>query len=390
MMMTAKERFLAALERKVPDRLPATTHHVMPYFLKKYLNGISCEEFFDRFGLDPIDWVVAQKPDESKGDFFDPTQGEPGFLEPRRVCSENWRIRWEEIPGQEYRTVRYHFITPGKTLGMVLQSNDYTTWVSERPVKEKSDIDILAKYLPAPLCDAAEVNRRAEAYGQRGLIRGFIIGFDVYGQAGCWQDAAVLFGIENLIMETFYDPDWVHIFLKILFERKKIYVQSLRGAKFDVVEHGGGDASSTIISPQIFQDFVAPYDAELTELAHQAGQRVVYHTCGGMMPILEKVAELKIDAMETFTPPGMGGDAKLKEAKKRIGERVCMIGGFDQFHFFNECSPAETRKEVRRCFAEAGEGGGYILSPSDHFFDADLSLLQAFADEARQCRYARG
>ena len=45
------------------------------------------------------------------------------------------------------------------------------------------------------------------------------------------------------------------------------------------------------------------------------------------------------------------------------------------------------RAEVRRCFEEAGPGGGYILSPSDHFFDADPALLAAFADEARQCVY---
>ena len=35
--MTSKARFLAALEHRVPDRLPVTTHHVMDYFLKKYM-----------------------------------------------------------------------------------------------------------------------------------------------------------------------------------------------------------------------------------------------------------------------------------------------------------------------------------------------------------------
>jgi hypothetical protein len=64
-----------------------------------------------------------------------------------------------------------------------------------------------------------------------------------------------------------------------------------------------------------------------------------------------------------------------------------MIGGFDQFHYLLGCTPGETRAAVRRCFEEAGAGGGYILSPSDHFFDADLSLLEAFADEARRCTY---
>ena len=52
--MTPKQRFVAALTHQKPDRLPVTTHHVMPYFLSKYMNGISNDEFFAHFGLDPI------------------------------------------------------------------------------------------------------------------------------------------------------------------------------------------------------------------------------------------------------------------------------------------------------------------------------------------------
>ena len=33
------------------------------------------------------------------------------------------------------------------------------------------------------------------------------------------------------------------------------------------------------------------------------------------MPILEQIAAMGPDAMETFTPPGMGGDANLAEAR---------------------------------------------------------------------------
>jgi uroporphyrinogen-III decarboxylase len=83
----------------------------------------------------------------------------------------------------------------------------------------------------------------------------------------------------------------------------------------------------------------------------------------------------------------MGADVNLAEAKRRIGDRVCMIGGFDQFHYLIDCTPEDTRDEVRRCFEEAGANGGYILSPSDHFFDADPELIRAFADEARKCTY---
>jgi hypothetical protein len=384
--MTSRQRLIAALDRAVPDRLPVTTHHVMPSFLRRYLGGISNEEFFARFGLDPIRWFMAYRPNAGAGEYHDPDHV-PGYLEARRVVSPRWRIVEEPVPGQEYPTVRYRFLTPGGMLSMVLQSNEHTSWVSERLVKQKSDVDIIAAYAPAPGCDVEEVNRQAAEVGEGGILRGFIPFFDVYGQSGCWQDAAVLYGIENLIMATYDDPDWVDAFLKVLFDRKVAYLRTLAGAHYDVIEHGGGDASSTVISPAIFDRFVAPYDAELIRIAHEAGQRVVYHTCGGMMPFLERIADMCPDAMETFTPAAMGGDTRLAEAKRRIGGRVCMIGGFDQFHYFTGCTPEETREAVRRAFRDAGAGGGFILSPSDHFFDADLELLHAFADEARQCLY---
>ena len=38
---------------------------------------------------------------------------------------------------------------------------------------------------------------------------------------------------------------------------------------------------------------------------------------------LEMIADMNPDAMETFTPPGMGGDTVVGE--RRIGHRVCMM-----------------------------------------------------------------
>ena len=385
--MNSKERFIKTLEGGKADRMPFTTHHIMPSFLKNCMDGISNQDFFDFFGIDPIHWVMAYNYSPDKGEYFDPAHTELGFLEARRVCSDNWRIKIDPIEDPQYDTKQFNIITPEKTLSMVLQSNEHTTWLAEYLVKEKSDIDVISKYMTYPLCDVQEINRAADDFGNRGLIRGHITAFEGFGQPGCWQEAACLFGIENLIIAAFEDSEWVHTFLSVLKERKKVYIQSLKGAQYDLLELGGGDASTTVISPDFFNEFVAPYDAELIDSAHQAGQRIVYHTCGGMMPILEDIASMNPDAMETFTPLEMGGDANLKEAKKRIGDKVCMIGGLDQFHFFKGCSEQETRDEVRRCFNEAGDGGRFILAPSDHFFDADINLLKAFADEALKCAY---
>jgi uroporphyrinogen decarboxylase len=209
--MTSRQRLLTALDKKVPDRLPVATHHLMPSFL----DGLTEDAFFTRFGFDSIRWVTAYVPDAGRGEWYDPAHT-PGHLESRRICSDNWRIGETPLPDQSYPTTRYTITTPKKALSMILQSNEHTSWLSERLIKNKRDIDIIAEYATAPLCNAEEVRRQADAFGDAGIIRGAIPSFDIYGQPGCWQDAACLYGIEDLIMATYEDPDWVHAFLRIL------------------------------------------------------------------------------------------------------------------------------------------------------------------------------
>jgi uroporphyrinogen decarboxylase len=380
--MTSRERLLTALTRGVPDRLPVTTHHLMPAFLNA-LGGIGEREFFDRYGLDAIRWETPLRP----GAGCRPDPRSDSAIESWSHVSDAWHVERTEVPNPGFRTIRYDITTPRKRLSTVLQDDGRTTWVAERLLKEKRDVDVLAAFAPVPLCDAPAVGVACAAIGDRGIVRGAVPGFAIYGQPGCWQDAAALFGIQELILETYEDAAWVDALLGILRDRKLAFVRSTAGAPFDLLESGGGDASSTVISPRIFDRFVAPFDAPIVAAAHEAGQRVVYHTCGGMMPLLERIAGMQPDAMETFTPKDMGGDARLGEAKARIGSRVCMIGGFDQFHYFKGCAPDETRRAVREAFNQAGPGGGFILAPSDHFFEADDALLRAFAEEARSCRY---
>lgn len=364
--MNGRERLLAALDKKCPDRLPATTHHLMDYFMNKYMDGCDSLDFFRQMELDPICWV---------NDF-----------QYTREQLENWKLEKYTISDSQYRTQRYDIWTPAKTLTMVIQSNQYTSWVVEPLLKEKNDIEVLERYMPCPRAGKGSVEKAAKEHPDC-LIRGHVAVLSPLGQPGCWQELAMLFGIQDLIMESFDDPDWVKEALQMIQKKKMEYVHSLEGCPYDLIELGGGDASTTVISPAIFDEFVAPFDAPLIQAMQERGQRVVYHTCGGMMPILENLADMGPNALETFTPVDMGGDADLAKAKKRIGDRVCMIGGFDQFHYFTGCTPEDTRKYVRKCFEEAGEGGGFILSPSDHFFDAEPELIKAFAEEAALCRY---
>ena len=147
--MNSRERLLTALAGGVPDRLPVTTHHLMPSFLINYLDGASEEEFFDLFDLDPIRWVWDLKPNEECGDYWLPSDADK-----RWICSDNWRIEAKELTESRNNATRYDIVTPGGTLSTVLEETHHTAWVVERLVKNKTDIELIQNYAPIPICDA--------------------------------------------------------------------------------------------------------------------------------------------------------------------------------------------------------------------------------------------
>ena len=113
---------------------------------------------------------------------------------------------------------------------------------------------------------------------------------------------------------------------------------------------------------------------------------VVYHLCGGLMPLLEIVEENGCDALETMTPSSMGGDCKIEEAARKVGDKLCFIGGFDQNEGFERGNKQFIEREVIRLF-QAKPDGGYICSPSDHFFFGDAENLVYFNEICKKCEY---
>jgi len=154
-----------------------------------------------------------------------------------------------------------------------------------------------------------------------------------------------------------------------------------------MVETGGGAGSNTVISPTLFREFCLPYDRRQHEALRAAGVKIVYHLCGGLMQMLDMVAENGADGLETMTPPSMGADCDLGEASRRVGDRLFFIGGFDQNAGFERGTPEMARRLVHECFEATKDHAGYIIAPSDHFFHGAPENLQAFADARRECVY---
>jgi uroporphyrinogen-III decarboxylase len=373
--MTSKERMMRALHREKPDRLPVSIHQWQGYHLDTYLNGMDALDAFQFCGLD-----AAIQYFEAMGQFWIPN------AEKYAVSSPEWEDRMEVVdPNPDHKVVHHTIVTPGGALTYKTEANRQTTWITEYLIKKHEDVALIEKYMPVAKLNKKAIAAAYDSIGDKGILRGFVWG----DQAGCWQHACCLMPEQDIIMETFDNPDWVHRLLQALQVRKLRFIEeSLKGAKFDLIETGGGAGSDTVISPDLHREFCLPYDREVHRALHDIGLMSSYHTCGGMMNILDLIVENETDASETLAPPGVGGNVTRPEKVRGVyGGKVAMIGGMDQFNILTDGTPEKIRAEVHRLFEGFGRDGGYICAASDHFFDTPVENLKTFAAAARECVY---
>lgn len=371
--MTSKERLMLALHREKPDRLPATVHQWQGYHLERYMGGVSDLEAFRKCGLD----AQIQY-------FEDMAQFWLVDADYSKLNTATWKDETVRVSTDPENRISHHTITtPEGVLTYKTAGNTKTTWLTEYLIKRDADLELLRKYMPVPQLHLEPVAKKYEEIGDAGILRGFVWG----DQAGCWQHAACLMDINDLIIKAIDDPEWVHALLRMLLDKKLQFIESMKGAKFDLIETGGGSASSTLISPQLHREFCLPYDREMHDALHCLGFKISYHTCGGTYGIEELIVANGADASETLAPKSVGGNQEPWEFKNKVGNRIACIGGIDQYNTLTSGSKEYIRHKVRELFEKVGYEGGYICSCSDHFFETPAENLVAFAEACRECRY---
>lgn len=372
-MMTPRERLMLALHREKPDRVPCTVHQWQHYHLQTYVEGKSELEAMEHFGMDPAVQHVQRM-----GQFWlDDVDFTPW-------STPEWRETIEVIRDEPRAKERLHTIgTPGGTLSYRTAGDHATVWISEHLIQRDEDVELIEKYMPVFDLDVEPVRKLHDEIGDRGILRGFVWG----DQAGCWQHACCLMKPTDLILATFDKPDWVHRLLKVLLAKKLRFIESMAGAPYDLVETGGGSASTTLISPKLHEEYCLPYDRILHDALHALGFKITYHTCGGTRGIEEMIVANGTDASETLAGKSIGGNCEPWEFKEKVGDRLALIGGLDQVNVLTHGTPDEIRASVRTLFERVGPDGGYILSCSDHFFDTPPANLRVYTEAARECTY---
>jgi uroporphyrinogen decarboxylase len=301
-----------------------------------------------------------------------------------KFSTPEWKDEVKVISNDPDNRINHHIITtPKGMLTYKTMGNKKTTWITEYLIKHDEDIELIRKYMPVPMLDPKPLEKVYDEVGDNGIVRGFVWG----DQAGCWQHAACLMEINELIVRAMTEPDFVHELMKILLDKKLQFIESMKGAKFDLIETGGGSASTTLISPDLHKEFCLPYDRKMHDALHELGFKITYHTCGGTLGIEEHIIANGTDCSETLAPISIGGNQEPWEFKKKVGNRIALIGGIDQYNVLTTGTTTQIRDKVHELFHKVGYEGGYICSASDHFFETPVENIIAYANAAKECLY---
>lgn len=231
------------------------------------------------------------------------------------------------------------------------QEDDVPGGTTEPFIRDRDDLKRLR--LPDPLGQ----NRMHEQIKALKILRREL-GEDevVYGWVEApFQESAMLRNINYFMVDIVRDPDLVHALMhfSLAMELEFGLAQIEAGARFI----GVGDAVASLTSPKHYEQFNFPYVAELIAGLQKAGARVKYHACGNTKALLPLFARLRADILN------LDALVDLAEAKKILGDRVCLKGNFDPTTVLLQGTPDSVRAAAKEAIRAGGAGGGFILSP---------------------------
>ncbi len=203
----------------------------------------------------------------------------------------------------------------------------------------------------------------------------------IFRHRAAFMWSAYLNGLDNLLVNFLQEPEFAHRLLdKVLELNIRIARKAIR-AGADVIMLGDDYAGNRgpLFSVQLFREFVAPRLARMVDAVHEEGGKVIKHTDGNIWPILDLIVGAGVDGIHPLEPVA-GMD--IGEVKQKYGDRVCVLGNIDVSRVLPNGTPEEVVAAVKECIRKASPGGGHIISSSNSIHSSVnprnyLAMIQA-------------
>lgn len=373
MAMTHRERVLAALQHREPDRIPidfggypgATSINVDAYQkLKEYLHiGMGKE-----VRIANILMFTAEVDDEILDLFdIDTFSGTPSI--PLRSFGDTavfedkiWKVTWRKTEAATYSPVDGPFYKERGTLSAL------ETFEWPKP----SELENLVKW--------KEKTQGLRQKTDRAIIARLPLGIVTLTQ--------VLRGFEEWFTDLYFNRDFIEALLDrctdLWIESCRLMIESI-GDDIDIVVWGDdyGTQNGPMLSPEMFSKVVTPRNKKMVEsIKAKTKAPVLLHTCGDVSAYMDDFLEMGIDGLNPIQVSAKNMDPV--KIKKTIGDRITLWGAINIYDLANG-TPKDIKELVKRSIDQLGKGGGYVLSATHNILsDIPPENLIAMLEAAKE------
>lgn len=371
--MTPKERMIAALNHREPDRVPTGENLV---------DGKLTEEILGRPVLYNSGWQELEA-------LWDGRRNE--------VVADCCRVHVELARALEWDYVRVPTVPADRTYRRPRMTGPYS-WIDEGGEEltlnpDAGNVIVRSRFPEMGVDDLPDPNARFEAHPTeleaiRYVVRElgethFVIARSPMDGTFPW---AMTVGMAGFLIRMITDPEFVRRSVEVYVKRSIAYIDAMLDAGADAVmtTDDYSDNRGPMMGAARFREFILPGLTQQCEAVHRKGGYFIKHTDGLVWDILDGFAEVGIDGWHGIQP-AIGMD--LRALKARYGDRLCLFGGVDCETLIRG-SEARVREEARYAIQHAGPGGGLVVTTSNAVqpgarLENYLAMRQAIRDYGR-------
>jgi uroporphyrinogen decarboxylase len=355
--MTSRQRVLAALDHREPDRVPIdlggnqTGIHKMAY-----------RALIDHLGIDdePVIMDAVQQLARPCEELLQRFHVDTRYVAAGAAGGFDGTILTQERDGRTWHDLTDEF---GVRWSMPLDQPLYMD-ITRHPLADAT-IDDLAEY-PFPQGDDPG---RFEGLRDRALrLKNETPYAVVSGISGvvyeiCWY----MRGLEQWFVDMMTQPEFCEALLdrtlQFWLDWFRLFLEEV-GDVVDVIMIGDDLAGQTgpLFRPDFYRRVVKPRQKRLVQsIRSRTKAKIWYHTCGACT---EYIPDLLDNGIDVLNPVQISARAMAPaDLKTRFGDRLSFWGGsIDAQHVLPTASPDEVREHVRRNLEIFKPGGGYVFN----------------------------
>ncbi len=157
----------------------------------------------------------------------------------------------------------------------------------------------------------------------------------------------------DLMMDVMDDPQFVVDLFEFVTEMEINFARAQIEAGIDMM--GIGDAAASLVGPDVYREYILPYERKMVNAIHEMGCPVRLHICGNIDHLLDDIATLGVDMID------IDFLTDLRLTCEKLGTEIPILGNIEPVKYLLESTPEDVYQALSDCHQMVGEK--YVVGP---------------------------